>query len=272
MVGKQFNSKPQPRLPVRSRELLLLPLMASFLFVSFLAHTNYADGFPEAPLSESGLRGLKLWRQHNCQVCHQLYGFGGFLGPDLTNSITDQTGPDDFRLVLTRGKKQMPAFNFSKADQEALLAFLRSMNATGRSRPAGLRNGDSARRPDHFWELLLAYERESGSAASDLVRQGCLIFQENGCDECHVPFAPGLHRAPDLSKHVSRTSLDDLRVIASQGLDKMPTYELPEEHLRTMGAFLSWLRTNRPALVDVNIRLCDRESFSWSTIPWFEYR
>ena len=37
------------------------------------------------PLDDLARAGRALWHDHNCQTCHQIYGFGGFLGPDVTN-------------------------------------------------------------------------------------------------------------------------------------------------------------------------------------------
>ena len=32
--------------------------------------------------------GRIVWQKNNCQSCHQLYGLGGYLGPDLTNEMS----------------------------------------------------------------------------------------------------------------------------------------------------------------------------------------
>ncbi|MCH7870146.1 MAG: c-type cytochrome, partial [Planctomycetes bacterium] len=42
--------------------------------------------------------GLAIWRENNCQACHQIYGYGGFLGPDLTN-LMDRRPDEDWKYI-----------------------------------------------------------------------------------------------------------------------------------------------------------------------------
>ena len=42
-------------------------------------------------VSESVTSGWETWQNKNCQSCHQLYGLGGYMGPDLTNVASDST-------------------------------------------------------------------------------------------------------------------------------------------------------------------------------------
>ena len=35
--------------------------------------------------------GKKIYQEYNCQSCHQIFGLGGYLGPELTTAISDKT-------------------------------------------------------------------------------------------------------------------------------------------------------------------------------------
>ena len=39
--------------------------------------------------SEKAVSGRIVWQKYNCQSCHQLYGLGRYLGPDLTNVVSN---------------------------------------------------------------------------------------------------------------------------------------------------------------------------------------
>lgn len=83
-------------------------------------------------LSPTALQGQALWQQHNCNSCHQLYGLGGYLGPDLTNAFSDKTkGPAYIKAMLNAGRRSMPVFDFSESEKEALVAYLKAVDQTG---------------------------------------------------------------------------------------------------------------------------------------------
>lgn len=72
--------------PTAKRVLPTL-LVATFAIQTALVYSDErADG-----LSEPAIRGRELWYANACQVCHQVYGNGGFLGPDLTNAARSVT-------------------------------------------------------------------------------------------------------------------------------------------------------------------------------------
>lgn len=83
-------------------------------------------------LSAKALSGQQIWQSNNCFDCHQLYGLGGYLGPDLTNIYSNPNkGPRYITAMLNSGVKTMPVFHFSKEETEALLAFLQEVDKTG---------------------------------------------------------------------------------------------------------------------------------------------
>lgn len=80
--------------------------------------------------------GRLIWQKYNCQACHQLYGLGGYLGPDLTNEYRKLNKNEDaLRAFFKGGMKQMPQFNLSKNEEDQLIEFLKSTDATGNADP-----------------------------------------------------------------------------------------------------------------------------------------
>jgi len=78
------------------------------------------------------LEGEKLYQKNNCTACHQLFGLGGYLGPDLTNIIsTKNKGPYYAKAFLNSGIKSMPKFNFTEQEQNAIIQFLTEVDQCG---------------------------------------------------------------------------------------------------------------------------------------------
>ena len=106
-----------------------------FLVLSFSIYLS-----PQGENHKQGLRdaaqGRLVWQKYNCQSCHQLYGLGGYLGPDLTNIIS-QSGKGEVyvRAMLKSGVSQMPVFNLSKEEEEQLLSFLKQTDGSGKADP-----------------------------------------------------------------------------------------------------------------------------------------
>lgn len=80
--------------------------------------------------------GKLVWQKYNCQSCHQLYGLGGYLGPDLTNIYSNpEKGEVVIRALLKSGTRQMPSFELKETEILSLLEFLKSADASGRADP-----------------------------------------------------------------------------------------------------------------------------------------
>jgi nitric oxide reductase subunit C len=59
--------------------------------------------------------GSDLFQQYNCTSCHQLYGLGGYLGPELTTAYSDPgRGEMYMKAFLKAGGPRMPNFHFKK--------------------------------------------------------------------------------------------------------------------------------------------------------------
>lgn len=74
--------------------------------------------------------GQRVYQEYNCVACHQFYGLGGYMGPDLTNVISNR-GEAYSRAFITTGTAAMPNFGLSKPQIDGLLAYLAFVDKTG---------------------------------------------------------------------------------------------------------------------------------------------
>lgn len=111
-------------------------LVFAFLFYScFLYSSLPTRNYPD---ENEAVKGKAIWQQHNCNACHQIYGLGGYLGPDLTNEYSRRDS-GFIKAFLKNGTDVMPNFNLTDQETNALLAFLNSIDRTGKSDPRTFR-------------------------------------------------------------------------------------------------------------------------------------
>lgn len=106
-------------------------LVSAFSVYNILIYTQPA--MSNVPVMSSFARaGERLWQDNNCAACHQLYGLGGYLGPDLTNVISHKNkGKEYVKAFVNSGIQSMPRFNFSEGEKEQIAAFLEHVDKTG---------------------------------------------------------------------------------------------------------------------------------------------
>ena len=81
-------------------------------------------------ITESVIKGKKLWETRNCIGCHTLLGEGAYFAPELGN-VYKRRGPDFIKAWIasqpthTPGRRQMPQFNFSEAQLNDMVEFLK---------------------------------------------------------------------------------------------------------------------------------------------------
>jgi len=86
--------------------------------------------------SEIIMSGKMIWQSKNCTACHQIYGLGGFLGPDLTNIYSAKgKGPAYIRAFVMAGTPTMPAFQLKEVELTALVEYLRHVDSSGKADP-----------------------------------------------------------------------------------------------------------------------------------------
>ena len=109
----------------------MLTLVVMFIVYNIVIYTQGTSN-TTPKMSKQALKGEKLYQDNNCTSCHQFYGLGGYLGPDLTNIISDKNkGPNYVKAFLNSGVKAMPQFNFSEEEKDALVQFLTEVDSTG---------------------------------------------------------------------------------------------------------------------------------------------
>ncbi len=265
---------PAMRIPAGSRERALLGLVLVHIAVAAIAYTDVpsVEPAPGPPLTDLEREGLAIWRARNCQACHQIHGFGGFLGPDLTNRVGSNSSDEEFRAILVDGAGSMPAFRMGRDERRALLAWLRAIDRTGRSQPPAL----EARRdvpPAEHWRLLVEeWLRRGGEAPGHVADRGLDLWTRTACGACHTPFKTGKFGAPDLTRATLDRSAVGLRRVVTEGRRNMPSHALSDEELDELAAFLGWIADRRRELARVDDALLQRAEFSWEEVPWFEYR
>jgi nitric oxide reductase subunit C len=105
------------------------------LFLAFSA-SIYRGAFVQGSSQQAGRAGdgRLVWQKYNCQSCHQLYGLGGYLGPDLSN-VHSARSAEFIKAIIRTGTSQMPPFELSESEEAQLLVFLSSVGSTGSADP-----------------------------------------------------------------------------------------------------------------------------------------
>ena len=86
-------------------------------------------------LTAEVILGKKVWEDNNCIGCHTLLGEGAYFAPELGNVYArrggDEGGKEFIKAWLqsmpsgVAGRRQMPNFNLSEAELDAIAAFLK---------------------------------------------------------------------------------------------------------------------------------------------------
>src|SRR5690554_1410938 len=107
----------------RKYVLFLLLLSAFFLAYNFNIYTGKED-YGDIRLSEKALQGQNLWLKNNCNSCHQIYGLGGYLGPDLTNVYSFRKGDDTYlKAMFNSGINQCLCFILMNRNKRNYFSF-----------------------------------------------------------------------------------------------------------------------------------------------------
>ena len=108
-------------------------LFTAYLVYSIIVYTKGTEkNFSVSAGEQMKIKtGSDLFQQYNCTSCHQLYGLGGYLGPELTTAYSDPgRGEMYMKAFLKAGGPRMPNFHFKEEDINALISFLKYVDET----------------------------------------------------------------------------------------------------------------------------------------------
>lgn len=105
-------------------------LFTAFLFYSVYVYTAGTAAAHVPPMSEQTRYGQQVYQDYNCVACHQFYGLGGYMGPDLTNVISNR-GSAYARVFIANGTTRMPNLGLSDEETDAVVAYLEFVDQTG---------------------------------------------------------------------------------------------------------------------------------------------
>lgn len=112
--------------------IVLGTLISLFIIYNAYLYTSNQSNISSLEMPKIALEGEKIWQDNNCTACHQIYGLGGYLGPDLTNIISNPNkGKQYAKAFFNSGIKSMPKFDFDEQESTALIAFLEHIDKTG---------------------------------------------------------------------------------------------------------------------------------------------
>lgn len=119
-------------LPDSTKWLVAAILTTAFLIYSIRLYSVLPS--PGAHFDPRADRGKMVWQENNCTACHQLYGLGGYLGPDLTNEYS-RRDTAFIRQFIRLGTPVMPGYDLTGQEFSDLLRFLAHVDTTGVSDP-----------------------------------------------------------------------------------------------------------------------------------------
>lgn len=115
------------------KKLVALALFASFVLYSMYVYTAGTEVPKPVAFNDEVMAGQRLVQEHNCTACHQFYGLGGYMGPDLTNVISATgKGPLYAAVFIRNGTGRMPNFHFTDKEVDAVVAFLTYVDVAGK--------------------------------------------------------------------------------------------------------------------------------------------
>lgn len=248
---------------VSARKFMLAALVSAFAGQTALVYSDStADEF--GALSALELAGREIWHEHNCQVCHQVYGFGGFLGPDLTNAAA-RINRARLDTILTEGYAQMPAFHMSPEQIDAVEAFLGALDRTGVGQARVWREVASS-------EVVGMIDQHRGeNPMTEAAARGFESFRTR-CISCHTPFRAtplGPFLAADLSTVVRRLDREaiDATLVAGRIEKGMPPTGCDEQQRAELIEFFGWLADEEPVLRP----RCDAARVQLD-VPWYDFK
>lgn len=107
-----------------------MALFILFLSYSFFVYTVGTSN-ENTTMNFNAVKGKYLFQKYNCAACHQLFGLGGYLGPELTKVISTQGKGEAYATAFIQsGTRRMPDFHLEQQEVSALVDYLKYVDKT----------------------------------------------------------------------------------------------------------------------------------------------
>jgi nitric oxide reductase subunit C len=111
---------------VSKKAIVFTSLLLCFMAYSFVVATSGIAPLHDVQMSSEAIDGKFLFQEYNCISCHQFYGLGGYMGPDLTNVISASGKGENYAAAFIRhGSSKMPDFKLSESQVNSLVEYLK---------------------------------------------------------------------------------------------------------------------------------------------------
>jgi nitric oxide reductase subunit C len=105
-------------------------MCVAFIFYSTYVYTKGTEASHLEPMNDVERQGAVVYQQYNCIACHQFYGLGGYMGPDLTN-VVSKRGEAYARAFIAAGTATMPNLGLAPEEVDSVVAYLAFVDKTG---------------------------------------------------------------------------------------------------------------------------------------------
>lgn len=115
------------------KRLFFWGLFLLFIIDGYIIYTSGTENDAgKSFLTEGAKKGKLIFQEYNCISCHQLYGLGGYMGPDLTNVMSSPgKGELYVKSFIQNGTQRMPNFHLPENEVNALTEYLNYVDKTG---------------------------------------------------------------------------------------------------------------------------------------------
>lgn len=116
-----------------SKRLIMGILLSCFFIYTIIVYTvGTQEDKGIRYITSSAIAGKYLFQKYNCSSCHQIYGLGGYMGPDLTNVISRYEQNKEFvNAMLQNGSQRMPNFHLKEDEINSIVSYLKYIDKTG---------------------------------------------------------------------------------------------------------------------------------------------
>ena len=112
---------------IANKRLIFIFLVSVYIIYTGFVYTKGTE--TDFPITENAQKGRIVFQKNNCIACHQLYGLGGYMGPDLTNVISNKS-EEYCKAIIVSGTNRMPKFDLVESEIAALIDYLSYVDAS----------------------------------------------------------------------------------------------------------------------------------------------